>query len=283
MQIYKNIKILFFFSFMFLFTGYRAVILNPSGEIGIKIKSLILISFFVMLIVVIPSIFLSIFFAIKYSSKNCNVKYSPHWSDSKKIETTVWLIPFLIIFFLGILSWKATHELDQRKLISSNVSPIVIDVISLDWRWLFIYEKEKIATINKIVIPVNTPIIFKITSNSVMNSFFIPSLGSQIYAMSGMESKLNLIANKVGIYQGISSNYSGSGFSDMKFSIIVTKNNNLFQDWVTVIKKFKRHLNTYQQFVKISCPNHSKKTIYFSCGNPQLFYFIINKVHHEKI
>ncbi|WP_367678839.1 ubiquinol oxidase subunit II [Buchnera aphidicola] len=264
-----------------LLTGCNSVILHPSGMIGAKIKNLILTSFITMLIVVIPAIFLSIFFFLKYNEKNTNIKYNPNWSHSNKLELVIWTIPFLIILFLGLVSWNSTHQLDPNKTIISKNQPIVIDVISVDWRWLFIYKKERIASINEIAIPINTPIIFHITSGSVMNSFFIPALGSQIYAMAGMKSSLNLIANTPGKYQGISSNYSGSGFSDMKFNVLVVENNTAYNEWIKKVQSDKNTICNYEEYLNIAKPNHSKKVIYFSCVCFDLFNYVIKNMHKK--
>ncbi|MDE5285695.1 MAG: cytochrome o ubiquinol oxidase subunit II, partial [Buchnera aphidicola] len=156
-------------------------------------------------------IFMTIYFSFKYKNSNKNQIYKPNWCESNKIEVIIWTVPILIISFLAFLTFHYTYKLEPSKHLISKYSPMRIDVVALDWKWLFIYPDYNVATINKIVFPVNRPIIFHITSNSVMNSFFIPSLGSQVYAMPGMITKLNLVANDIGIYNGLSSNYSGKG------------------------------------------------------------------------
>ncbi|MBK4765118.1 MAG: ubiquinol oxidase subunit II [Pantoea sp. Brub] len=265
--------------------GCNIALLNPKGQIALEQRSLIITSFAVMLIVVIPAILMSIIFAFKYRESNLKNKYSPNWSHSATIEIIVWIVPICIIFFLSVLSWKSTHKLEPSKpIVTTTIKPIEIDVIALDWKWLFIYPKQRIATINQIVFPVNTPITFKITSNSVMNSFFIPRLGSQMYAMAGMETKLNLIANEPGIFDGISSNFSGSGFSNMKFQAIATKNNQEFQEWILKVKNVKNEINNINDFNKIAIPNENNKVEYFSRINPNIFLQVITKfnMHHAK-
>ncbi|MXP51369.1 ubiquinol oxidase subunit II [Pantoea sp. SoEX] len=270
-------KILLFISCATLLSGCESALLNPKGQIALQQRSLILTAFCLMLIVVIPAIVMTILFAWKYRESNVNAKYSPNWSHSNKIEAIVWTIPIIIVIFLSILSWKSTHELEPRKPIASNVRPIEIDVVALDWKWLFIYPKQGFATINQIAFPVNTPILFKITSNSVMNSFFIPQLGSQIYAMAGMETQLNLIANYPGIYNGISSNFSGQGFSDMKFKAIVTENNQGFEKWTDNIKKSNIVIRDMNDFENIAIPSKNDPVKYFSKVDPTLFLKIIEK------
>ena len=154
-----------------------------------------------MLIVVIPVIFMTLYFAWKYRESNTSATYTPNWSYSHRIEAVVWAVPIAIILVLGTITWKTTHELDPYKPLESSVKPITIEVVSLDWKWLFIYPDQHIATVNEIQFPANTPVNFKITSDTVMNVFFIPQLGSQIYAMAGMQTQVNLIADAPGTYR----------------------------------------------------------------------------------
>lgn len=230
-----------------------------------------------MLFIIIPVIFMTIYFSLKYRSTNVNQIYKPNWCDSKKIEIVVWTIPIIIVSFLAFLSWSYTHKLDPKKSIVSLNNPIKIDAVALDWKWLFIYPDYNIATINEIMFPVNRPIVFRITSNSVMNAFFIPSLGSQIYAMPGMTTKLNLIANDVGKYKGISSNYSGHGFSNMKFTAISVLKNSTFLDWVKKVQASSIKLNTMKTFDIISIPNENYSIEYFSSVKKNLFNKIKNQ------
>ncbi|KAA1337032.1 ubiquinol oxidase subunit II, partial [Escherichia coli] len=184
--------------------GCDMVLMNPKGAIGVEQKTLILTAFGLMLIVVIPAIVMAIIFALRYREANKSATYRPNWAHSNKIELVVWTVPILIIITLATITWKTTHELDPYKPLDSDVKPVTIEVISLDWKWLFIYPEQGIATVNEIVFPKDVPINFKITSDSVMNSFFIPQLGGQIYAMAGMQTKLHLIANSAGKYDGFS-------------------------------------------------------------------------------
>ncbi|WP_425619605.1 ubiquinol oxidase subunit II [Buchnera aphidicola] len=262
---------------LFCLNGCSGTILSPHGSIAIKEYKLILISFIMMLFVVIPVIFMTIYFAIKYRSTNTNQIYRPNWSDSRKIEIIVWTIPIIIISFLAFLAWHNTHELEPKKSIVSIYNPIKIDVVALDWKWLFIYPDYHIATINEIMFPIDRPIIFHITSKSVMNSFFIPDLGSQIYAMPGMITKLNLIANYPGIHHGISSNYSGKGFSNMKFTAISVVKYSSFLEWIENIKKSPKTLNSIKDFNIVSIPNDNYSVEYFSNVQKQLFHQIVKQ------
>lgn len=275
------LKILLLISVSFFLSGCQSSILNPQGQVGVEERSIILTSFLMMLIIIIPVIVMTIFFSFKYNSNKLNSEYSPNWSHSNKIEMIIWGVPIIIIFCLANIAWKSTHYLDPKKSLVSyaNVSPIKIDVIALDWKWLFIYPDKNIATINKIVFPINRPIIFRITSYSVMNSFFIPLLGSQIYAMPGMQTDLNLIANKIGILKGISSNFSGRGFSGMKFAVVITKNDLSFNNWIKLVKKSSKKLNSINQFEKITKQDENHIVEYFSDVTPDLFNKVIKKIY----
>lgn len=273
----KFFRVLSLIVVFFFLNGCSSIILHPSGSIAIQEHSLILISFIMMLFIIIPVIFMTIYFAFKYRSTNTNQIYRPNWSDSKKIEVVIWTIPIVIVSFLAFLSWDNTHILEPKKSIISIHDPIKIDVVALDWKWLFIYPDYHIATVNEIMFPVNRPIIFRITSKSVMNAFFIPALGSQIYAMPGMITKLNLIANYSGKHQGISSNYSGKGFSNMKFTAISVLKNSDFLEWVKKIKRSSKTLNTIQDFNILSIPNDNYSIEYFSNVKEKLFHQIVNQ------
>ncbi|XBC44264.1 MAG: ubiquinol oxidase subunit II [Buchnera aphidicola (Schlechtendalia peitan)] len=262
--------------------GCSGGILQPSGTIAEEQKFLIFIAFLAMLCIVIPVFFMTVFFTIKYRENNVYVTYKPNWSHSYFIELLVWGIPIFLIILLSVLSWKSSHNLDPRKQIFSYNKPIKINVVSLDWKWLFIYPNENIATVNELVFPINTPIVFELTSNSVMNSFFIPSLGSQIYTMAGMSTELNLIANKSGIYKGISSNYSGKGFSDMKFRVIVTPNSFAFKKWIEKVHNSSYKLSSLSSFKELACPSENSVIKYYSAVKKNLFNIIIKKFHNIK-
>ncbi|QIQ42036.1 MAG: ubiquinol oxidase subunit II [Buchnera aphidicola (Microlophium carnosum)] len=275
---YNNFfKILSLTLVFFFLNGCNSLLLTPHGKIAIEESSLILISFIMMLFIIIPVIFMTIYFSFKYRSTNKNQIYNPDWSDSKKIEIVVWTIPIVIVSVLAFLSWNYSHKLEPKKPIVSFNKPIKIDAVALDWKWLFIYPDYNIATINEIMFPIDRPIVFRITSNSVMNAFFIPSLGSQIYAMPGMTTKLNLIANEKGQYKGISSNYSGKGFSNMKFTVISVSKNSTFIEWIKKIKDSPVQLNTIKVFNTISIPNEKYSIEYFSNVKKHLFDQIINQ------
>ncbi len=277
MKYNKRLGILSLIAGAVLLSGCDSALLNPKGQIALEQRSLILTAFGLMMIVVIPAVLMAVVFAWKYRATNTDAKYSPNWSHSNKVEAVVWTIPILIILFLGVLTWKSTHALEPSKPLASDVKPVEIDVVALDWKWLFIYPEQGIATVNQIAFPANTPVNFKITSNSVMNSFFIPTLGSQIYAMAGMQTKLHLIANEPGTFDGISANFSGRGFSGMKFKAIATKDDAEFQQWVAKVKAAPNTLTTMDDFEKLAAPSENHPVEYFSTANPELFKQVIDK------
>lgn len=273
----KSLGILSLISAATLLSGCDMALLDPKGQIGLEQRSLILTALGLMLLVVIPAIVMAVVFAIKYRASNTKATYSPNWSHSNKVELVVWSVPILIIIFLAILTWKSTHALDPRKPIESDAKTMTIQVVALDWKWLFIYPEQGIATVNQIAFPANVPVKFEITSNSVMNSFFIPQLGGQIYAMAGMNSTLHLIANEPGSYNGISSNFSGRGFSGMKFTAIATPNQQGFDQWVQKVKASPDTLTTMNAYEQLAAPSEYHPVEFFSSVKPELFQHVIGK------
>ncbi|GLX87810.1 ubiquinol oxidase subunit 2 [Pseudomonas fragi] len=264
-------------------------LLDPVGQVGIDEKNLIITATLLMLLVVVPVILMTIIFAWKYRASNKNATYAPKWSHSTKIEVVIWTVPILIIIALGVITYKSTHALDPYRPIQSDVKPVTIEVVAMDWKWLFIYPDQGIATVNKIVFPANTPVNFRITSDTVMNSFFIPGLGGQIYAMAGMTTKLHLIANKNAELDGISANYSGAGFTGMKFKAIATSQAD-FDAWVSEVKASPKQLDT-AEYAALTKPSQNNPVELYSSYAPNLFQTIIDKyegmkpgkpVNHEK-
>lgn len=260
----------------FLLSGCDLTLLDPRGQIGADEKSIIIFATLLMLIVVVPVILLTLLFAWKYRASNKAAKYDPEWHHSNKIEAVVWAVPCLIVFCLAVVTWKSTHDLDPYKPIASTKKPITIEVVALDWKWLFIYPEQQIATVNEIVFPANTPVNFEITSGTVMNSFFIPQLGSQVYAMTGMETKLSLIADQAGSYDGISANFSGDGFSDMKFKAIATTGQG-YEDWLAKVRQASDTLDVdhYQALAK---PSERDAVRYYSAVEPHLFHRVMHQL-----
>lgn len=200
-----------------LLGGCHEGILNPAGPVA-KAQALLLAdATVVMLAVIVPLMVLTLVFAWWFRAGNTRARYRPQWNYSGRIEVTIWSIPALIILFLGGMGWVSSHRLHPARPLESPLPPVEIEVVSLDWKWLFIYPQENLATVNRLVIPVGRPVHFRLTSATVMNSFFVPQLGSQIYTMPGMATQLNLMADRAGRYRGMSAQISGNGFSDMRF------------------------------------------------------------------
>ena len=206
-------------------------ILDPQGPIAVAERSILLNATATMLAIVIPVVLLTIGFAFWFRSGNLRARYMPDWAYSGRIELVVWSIPTLVIIFLGGIAWIGSHSLDPAKNLNSAAAPVDIQVVSLDWKWLFIYPEQRVASVNQLVVPAGVPIRFQLTSASVMNSFFIPQLGSQIYTMAGMTSRLNLLADKPGTYEGLSAHFSGNGFSDMHFPVMAMSKAD-FDAWI---------------------------------------------------
>jgi len=207
---------------VFMLVGLSACnrgVLDPAGPVGEAERLILGDATAIMLGVIVPVIVLTLLFAWWFRAGNRRARYRPDWAYSGRIELITWSIPALVIVFLGGVAWISSHELDPPKPLESDKSPLEVEVVSLDWRWLFIYPRERVATVNYLVVPTGTPVHFRLTSTSVMNSFFIPQLGSQIYTMPGMTTQLNLQANVPGDYPGISAQFSGPGFSDMQFTL----------------------------------------------------------------
>ncbi len=253
----------------------RIDVLNPKGLIALKQRNLLVISTLIMLIVVVPAIVFTFVFAWKYRSDNEKAKYTPNWENSILAECIWWGIPFIIIVVLSVMVWKTSHELDPFKPLDSPTKPIRIQVVALQWKWLFIYPEEKIATVNFVQFPEKTPLNFEITSDAPMNSFWIPQLGGQIYAMSGMRTKLHLIADAPGIFNGCSANFSGTGFAGMKF-IAKASTEADFDAWVSSVKKSPNHLDakSYKQLLK---PSINNKEAFYLLSDDGLFDQIIMK------
>ncbi|MEH2473394.1 cytochrome o ubiquinol oxidase subunit 2 [Nitrobacteraceae bacterium AZCC 2161] len=211
--------------------GCSEGVLDPKGPIAVAERLILFNSLGIMLAIVIPTILATLAVAFWFRASNWRACYQPDFSYSGRLELLVWSIPSMTVLLVGGVAWVGAHDLDPRKSIDSSVTPVTVQVVSLDWKWLFIYPEQRIASVNKLVIPVGTPIKFELTSSSVMNSFFVPQLGSQIYTMSGMVTRLHLQADHIGTYPGLSAMFSGDGFSDMRFTVDAVSDNR-FTQWV---------------------------------------------------
>ena len=210
-------------------------VLDPHGPVGKAERVILYDATAIMLAVIIPVIVLTLVFAWWFRARNKWARYRPDWEYSGRIEMIIWSIPALVILFLGGIAWTGSHDLDPPAPLQESTAPLDIEVISLDWRWLFIYPQEGVASLNRLVVPAGVPLRFRLTSTTVMNSFFVPQLGSQIYTMPNMVTRLNLQADKPGTYEGLSAQFSGDGFSDMRFDLVAMEPK-AFEDWVGTMK-----------------------------------------------
>jgi len=252
-----------------------APILDPKGPIAQAERDLLFDAFGVMLIVVIPVIVLAFLFVWRYRESNTGARYSPDWSYSAKIDAVIWLVPALIIVALGTLLWASTHKLDPYKPLASGNAPLEVEVVAQDWKWLFIYPKQKIATVNELVFPSGTPLNLKITSDTVMNSFFIPALGGQIYAMAGMQSRLHLLADAPGRFLGRNTQYSGSGFSRQHFEAVAATPAD-FEAWVEKVRQSPKTLDA-ASYRALAEPSIEHPVTHYSQVETNLFDTILQK------
>lgn len=207
------------FAGLLVLEGCHVAVLDPAGPIGAADRTILLDSLAIMLAIVVPTILATLAFAWWFRAANTRARHLPTWSYSGRLELIVWSIPALVVFFLGGIAWIGSHLLDPARPLSSGIRPLEIQVVSLDWKWLFIYPEQGVASVNDLVAPAGVPLHFQITSASVFNVFFIPRLGSEIYSMYGMTSQLYLQADQAGIYHALSAHFSGDGFSDMAFDV----------------------------------------------------------------
>jgi cytochrome o ubiquinol oxidase subunit II len=257
------------------FTNTNVAVLNPKGEIAEKQRDILIFSLLLISIVVVPVFALLGIFAWRYRDSNKHASYRPDWDNNKFLEIIWWGIPFVIILILAVVTWRTSHELDPYKSLASSTKPVKVQVVALQWKWLFIYPDQKVASVNMLHIPEDTPIEFTITADAPMNAFWIPSLGTQVYAMSGMSSKLSLSANEPGDYKGSSSNISGEHFADMAFTArAYTKAD--FAKWVKASEGSIKVLDqtVYDELAK---PDVIKESVEYKLGKPDLYESIVMK------
>lgn len=259
---------------LFVARGHGIAILNPAGVIAQKQRNLILFATLLSLIVILPVFALTFIIAWRYRASNIHARYMPEWDRSRLLESVWWGVPTLIILVLAVVTWKSSHDLDPFRPIDDG-EPMTVQVVAMDWKWLFIYPGQNIATINYLQFPVNTPIRFEITSDAPMNSFWIPRLGGQIYAMSSMSTHLNLEAAKIGAYRGSSANISGRGFAGMNFLARATSQAD-FDAWVMSVKESPNSL-TMEEYAKLSAPSENNTAVYYSSKADNLYNKIVSK------
>lgn len=245
-----------------LLGGCSAAILDPAGDVARQQRDLLITSTWLMLLIIIPVMVLIAVFAYRYRASNKDAHYDPHFDHSTQLELYIWAAPLLIIIALGAITWLGTHtldpyrpldRLDEMRAVDPKNPPLEVDVVAMDWKWLFFYPQYGIATVNELAAPVDRPIHFQITSTSMMNSFSIPAIAGQIYAMPAMQTTLYAVVNRPGTYPGFSANYSGAGFSDMNFRLYGVSQQR-FDQWVGEVKASPMKLDraTYLKLVKPS-------------------------------
>lgn len=255
--------------------GHSIAVLNPKGIVAAKERTLMLTATGLMLLVVIPVFILTFFIAWNYRASNTKATYTPEWDHHLGLEFIWWAVPSLIIVVLAVITWNAAHSLDPSKALASSNPPMTIEVVALDWKWLFIYPQQGIATVNYLEFPKNTPVKFEITSDAPMNSFWIPQLGGQIYAMPGMSTQLNLMATENGTYQGSSANISGRGFAGMKFKAQAISQSD-FQLWVKTVQNTPEILDQ-SAYDQLTQPSENNPVANYSWEDPQLYDKIMTK------
>ena len=250
-------------------------VLNPKGVVASRERQLMITTVLLGLIVVVPVYVMTFVIAWRYREGNKKARYSPDLAGNVFAELAWWGIPLAIISILSVITWQSSHALDPRRALNVSARPMNIQVIALDWKWLFIYPSQNVASVNWVELPIGTPVTFDITADAPMNSFWIPQLGGQIYAMPGMSTKLHLVADKAGDYQGSSANLSGDGFAGMRFTAEAGTMDQ-FNNWVQIAKRSPRSLNvnTYDQLVK---PSQYNPVARYSLADPQLFTRVLLK------
>ncbi|MBX4190594.1 ubiquinol oxidase subunit II [Candidatus Saccharibacteria bacterium] len=254
---------------------HNVALLQPAGEVADQQKRLIITAILMSLIVVVPVYIMLFSFAWKYREGNKKAKYQPELDGSRLFESIWWGVPLALIIILSVITFRSSRNLDPFKPLNSSVPPMTIQVVALQWKWLFIYPQQNVASVNFVQFPINTPIKFDITSDAPMNSFWIPQLGGQIYAMSGMDTNLNLKASKVGDYHGVSANVSGAGFAGMQF-IARASTQASFNSWLNYARQNNTSLTTetYNQLAK---PSQNTPVRYYGSTQSDLFDLVIAK------
>lgn len=266
---------------VYLFTSNDLAILEPAGLIAEQQRDLLIFASILSLFVIVPVYALTLFIALRYRQGNEKADYQPEHDHSRSLEALWWGIPIIIIFVLSVVTWKTTHSLDPYKPIASDNNPVKVQVVSLQWKWLFIYPEEGIASVNYLRIPEGRPINFELTSDAPMNSFWIPKLGGQVYAMTGMQTKLHLQSDQLGQFEGYSANISGEGFSDMRF-VVESTTEEEYRNWVAQSSMSRLEL-TDQEYEALAKPGVDSQEIIYRYSDSGLFGRIIGKYDsHQK-
>ncbi|MTE00398.1 ubiquinol oxidase subunit II [Paracoccus sp. YIM 132242] len=272
---------------LLLVPACKPVVLSPSGDIAARQADLLVQSTLLMLIIIVPVMALTVFFAWRYRATNTQASYDPDWDHSTKLELVIWAIPLLIIVSLGALTWVGTHLLDPYRPLDridaetpvANRQPLQVQVVALDWKWLFIYPEQGVASVNRMAVPVDRPVEFTLTSTSVMNAFYIPAMAGMIYAMPGMQTTLHGVFNQAGEYQGLASHYSGHGFSGMRFKAHALDGAG-FDEWVAQAQASGETLDR-ARYLELEKPSENVPPMAFAQVDPQLFSRVVNMCVEE--
>lgn len=265
--------------------GCDWVVLNPAGDVARQQADLVVIATVLMLLIVIPVMAAVVIFAWRYRATNTEAKYDPEWNHSTQLELMIWAAPLLIIIALGAVTWVGTHLLDPYRTIgridaktpvAATAAPLDVEVVSMDWKWLFIYPEQNIATVNELVVPANRPLRFRLTSSTVMNTFYVPALAGMIYTMPGMETKLHAVFNQEGTFKGLSAHYSGAGFSKMHFVTRAVSDQG-FAQWVAAVKADKAATVLDRPgYIALDRPSIGEPVHHYASVTPDLFNAVVD-------
>lgn len=280
----KRLRHLFVLPLVMMLGGCHLVLLHPAGDVARQQRDLMVASVVLMLLIIIPVLVITGVIAWRYRASNKSAEYDPEWDHSAQLELVVWAAPLLIIIALGAMSWIGTHQLDpyrpldriaDGRSIATDARPLEVEVVSLDWKWLFIYPQYGIATVNELAAPVDVPIHFKLTSTTTMNSFFVPSLAGQVYTMPGMQTVLHAVINKTGDFDGFSANYSGHGFTDMRFHFLGMTPAQ-FTQWVARVRASGASLDR-DAYDRLELPSRAEPVHRYAHVGSDLYQRILNR------
>jgi cytochrome o ubiquinol oxidase subunit II len=265
-----------------LLAGCNIVVMNPSGDIAVQQRNLIIAATALMLLVIVPVIAMTFIFVWRYRETNTDATYDPGFHHSTQLEVVIWTVPLLIIIALGAMTWISTHTLDPfrplsrlapNKPVPPDLKPLAVEVVALDWKWLFIYPEFGIASVNEMAAPANVPISFRITSSSVFNTFYVPALAGMIYAMPGMETPLQAVMNHEGEFTGLSGQYSGTGFSRMNFGFKSLSQQG-FDEWIAKVRSAGTPLDR-EAYLKLEKPSEEEPVRHYGSVENRLFDAIV--------
>ena len=266
----------------------KAVVLNPAGDVAAQQGQLVITATLLMLVIIVPVIALTLFFAWKYRQGNTEAEYDPEWHHSTKLELVIWSVPLAIIIILGALTWVTTHKLDPyrpldridaQRPVPAGLKPLEVQVVAMDWKWLFVYPEQGIALVNELAAPVDRPIHFKLTATSTMNAFYVPDLAGMVYAMPGMQTELHGVINKAGVFPGLASHNSGAGFSGMTFKFHGLSDAG-FAQWVQQAQTEGKTLDK-STYLELAKPSERDPVQRFARVDADLYDRVLNRCVEE--